>query len=105
MDENGSITNMKEKPENPDSNMAITGLYFYTSEVFDLIDRSITEGGYSERGELEITDINRFYMESGKAKGLVFDSHWADCGTIDALHETSALVKKWNKGNWLELRG
>ena len=101
LDGDGSITHMLEKPEEPDSNMAITGLYFYTHEVFNLIDKSILQGGYSARGELEITDINRFFMETGRAKGVIFDCHWADCGTIDALHETSTLVKSWDKGPWL----
>jgi glucose-1-phosphate thymidylyltransferase len=101
LDENGSITKMLEKPNNPDSNMAITGLYFYTPCVFSMIDKSLESGGYSDRGELEITDINRIFMEQGKAKGILFDCHWADCGTIDALIETSVLVRKWNKGPWL----
>ena len=102
LDEKGSITHMLEKPEKPDSNMAITGLYFYSSKVFELIDKSIREGGYSDRGELEITDINRFFMDTGRAKGVVFDCHWADCGTIEALLETSVLVRNWNKGPWLK---
>ena len=101
LDDNGSITHMLEKPDNPDSNMAITGLYFYSNKVFDLIDKSIEEGGYSSRGELEITDINRYFMETNRAKGIIFQSHWADCGTIDALLETSVLVKNWQQGPWL----
>ena len=94
---------MKEKPNTPDSNLAITGLYLYTPKVFDIIDRSIEEIGYSERGELEITDINRIFMELGRAKGCRFDCHWANCGTIDALLETSILMKKWGKGHWLPI--
>ena len=42
---------------------------------------------------MEITDINRFFMDTGRAKGVVFDCHWADCGTIEALLETSVLVE------------
>ena len=102
LDEKGSITQMLEKPKNPDSSMAITGLYLYSPGVFDMIDKRISNGGYSARGELEITDINRFFMDEGKAKGISFDCHWADCGTIDALIETSLLVKKWQKGPWLK---
>ncbi len=101
LNDEGSIIGMKEKPQNPDSNLAITGLYIYSPRVFELIDQSVEEIGYSARGELEITDINRFFMEQGLAKGIHFDCHWADCGTIDALLETSNLIKVWNKGDWL----
>ena len=99
--ENEEIIGMEEKPEHPNSNLAITGLYLYTPRVFDIIEESVKINGYSARGELEITDINRLFMEKGMAKGIIFDKHWADCGTIDALIETSNLVKKWNKGIWL----
>ena len=81
--------------------MAITGLYLYSSKVFQHIDESI-KNGITHPGELEITDINRFFMKNGTAKGITFDCHWADCGTIDALIETSLLTKKWNKGAWLK---
>ena len=92
---------MKEKPSSPDSNLAITGLYFYSSRVFEVIDRSIKENELLDRGELEITDINRSFMQMGLAKGIEIDTHWADCGTIDALLETSKLMKEWGLGNWL----
>jgi glucose-1-phosphate thymidylyltransferase len=99
--DSGEIVGIKEKPNNPDSNLAITGLYFYSPKVFDIIDKSVEEVGYSDRGELEISDINRLFMESGEAKGIEFGCHWADCGTIDALIETSILMKKWGRGRWL----
>ena len=102
LDSDGRIINMKEKPENPDSNLAITGLYFYSSRVFEVIEKSIRENGYSERGELEITDINRTFMEMGLARGIHIESHWADCGTIDALLDTSNLMRDWGLGNWLK---
>ncbi len=101
LDDSGKIIKMDEKPKHPDSRMAITGLYLYTSSVFDIIEQSIEENGYSERGELEITDINRMFMDMGTAKGRHFESHWADCGTIDALLETSNLMKKWGEEPWL----
>jgi len=50
---------------------------------------------------LEITDINRLFMEKKLAKGCYFDCHWADCGTIDALLETSVLMRDWGLGPWL----
>jgi len=101
LDDEGNITGMREKPTDADSNLAITGLYIYGPRVFDLIDHSVETVGYSSRGELEITDINRFFMERGTAKGIHFKCHWADCGTIDSLLETSKLMKRWDKGAWL----
>ena len=92
---------MKEKPEHPDSNLAITGLYLYSSTVFEIIDKILDTVGYSKRGELEITDINRMYMEKGLANGCYFECHWADCGTKDSLLETSILMREWNQGKWL----
>ena len=101
IDGSGRIVNMQEKPEASDSNLAITGLYIYTPKVYSMIDEILETTGYSSRGELEITDINRLFMQKNLAKGCHFDSHWADCGTIDALLETSVLMKKWNLGLWL----
>ncbi len=98
----GRIVNMEEKPTHSDSNLAITGLYLYTPKVYDLIDEILETTGYSKRGELEITDINRLFMQKNLAKGCHFDSHWADCGTIDALLDTSMLMRKWDQGPWLK---
>ncbi len=95
LDESGKIKRLEEKPKQSDSKMAITGLYLYSSKVFELIDKTIETVGYSRRGELEITDINRFFVELDLAKGIKFGGHWADCGTIDSLLDTSNLVKKW----------
>tara|TARA_B100000902_G_scaffold399842_1_gene472946 strand:+ start:3361 stop:4146 length:786 start_codon:yes stop_codon:yes gene_type:complete len=101
INDKGKIINMKEKPKHPDSNLAITGLYLYSPSVFSLIDEIIETTGYSDRGELEITDINKEFMRRGVANGCYFDCHWADCGTIDSLLETSILMQKWNLGKWL----
>ncbi len=105
IDENGRIVNMEEKPSVSDSNLAITGLYMYTPRVYDMIEEIITTTGYSSRGELEITDINRLFMQKNLAKGCHFESHWADCGTVDALLETSVLMKEWDLGPWLQKTG
>ena len=102
LNDDGAIIGMKEKPSNPDSDLAITGLYIYSPRVFDLIDESVETIGYSARGELEITDINRFFMKRGIAKGIHFDCHWADCGSIEVLLETSNLMRLWDKGPWLQ---
>ena len=103
IDSEGSIVNMEEKPTASDSNLAITGLYLYTPKVFEMIEEILETTGYSSRGELEITDINRLFMEKKLAKGCYFDCHWADCGTIDALLETSVLMRDWGLGPWLPL--
>ena len=102
VDTDGTIVHMAEKPRSPDSNLAVTGLYFYSPRVFDLIEESIEVVGVSKRGELEITDINRFYMERNMARGIRFEGYWADCGTRDALLESSNLMKQWNMGFWLK---
>jgi glucose-1-phosphate thymidylyltransferase len=101
VDSDGSIIDLAEKPESPDSNLAVTGLYFYSPRVFDLIDDSIELVGPSERGELEITDINRFYMSKNLSRGIRFGGYWADCGTKESLLQSSILMKEWNLGNWL----
>ena len=102
LDDNGNIFDMREKPSKPSSNLAITGLYLYSPHVYDLIDKSIETTGYSARGELEITDINRFFMKEGLAKGVEFQGDWADCGTHEALLETSNLMRELDMGPWLK---
>jgi len=104
LDENGAVAKLEEKPKNPDSNLAITGLYFYSPRVFDIIDQSKDTIGYSDRGELEITDINRIFTDMGLAKGVNFEGHWADCGTIESLLETSNLMESWGLGPWLKAK-
>jgi glucose-1-phosphate thymidylyltransferase len=100
--EDGRLINLIEKPDNPDSNLAITGLYFYSPRVYDVIDEVAQEIGYSSRGELEITDINRWFMEQGLTRGVHFDGYWADAGTHDALLEASILMREWNTSPWLK---
>ena len=90
-DESNRATSVEEKPLNPKSNWAITGLYFYDSDVVD-IAKSIQP---SARGELEITDVNRVYMERGDLHitRLGRGYAWLDTGTHDSLHEAGSYVR------------
>lgn len=85
MDEKGNIINIIEKPKNPPTNYAVTGLYFYDKDVFDKIE-SIKP---SDRGELEITDINNLYLKEGKLNWSLLKGYWRDAGTFATLFEAN----------------
>jgi glucose-1-phosphate thymidylyltransferase len=89
-DQHGRLLSIEEKPARPQSNTAITGLYFYDHTVIDIARRSSP----SSRGELEITDVNLTYLQQGRA-GLVQLGRgfaWLDAGTHDALLEAGHFV-------------
>jgi glucose-1-phosphate thymidylyltransferase len=91
IDRQGKVLSLEEKPKQPKSNIAVTGLYFYDNEVVK-IAKSITP---SARGELEITDVNRKYLEQGQVylnlMGRGFA--WLDAGTYESLMQASHFVQ------------
>ena len=82
------IVRIEEKPANPKSKYAVTGIYMYDHSVFDLI-RPLKP---SQRGELEITDVNNAYIEQGTMTYDILDGWWSDAGTFDSLLYASKLV-------------
>ena len=91
VDESGKLVSIEEKPANPKSHIAITGLYFYDNDVIK-IAQSLTP---SARGELEITDVNLTYLRQGRAKlvDLGRGFAWLDTGTNDAMLEAGQFVQ------------
>lgn len=90
-DDDNNVLSIEEKPENPKSNYAVPGLYFYDNDVVE-IAKSIKP---SKRGEYEITDINKVYLERGKLKVGVFDrgTAWLDTGTFTSLMQAAQFVQ------------
>ena len=84
----GKIERIVEKPKEPVSNLAVIGIYFYDSYVFDIIDTLKP----SERGELEITDVNNRYLERDELTYSILDGWWTDAGTFESLLRANNLV-------------
>ncbi len=88
------IDEILEKPDNPPSNMAVTGLYLYDNTVFDKI-RSLKPSG---RGELEVTDLNNAYIKEGTLQWAPLDGFWSDAGTFASLYRSSVYWAKKKLG-------
>ena len=88
---NDKISAIEEKPKNPKTNLAVTGLYFYDENVWDIID-GLTP---SDRGELEITGVNNWYVDRGLMNHEVLEGFWSDAGTPCSLLRSSIFVAKY----------
>jgi len=87
---NKKIVNIEEKPKKPKSQYVVTGLYMYNGHVFDVV-KALKP---SQRGELEITDVNNFYVKQETATCEFIKGFWSDAGTFESLYRATNLIKE-----------
>jgi glucose-1-phosphate thymidylyltransferase len=88
--EDGRILRIHEKPQQPRSKYAVTGIYMFDSTIFDKIRRLRP----SARGELEVTDVNNMYLDEGRLSFSILDGWWTDAGTFESLRRATNLVAR-----------
>jgi len=91
VNEAGNVLEIEEKPKQPKSNYAVTGLYIYPPDVYDFI-RTLKP---SARGELELTDVNNIYIRGDRMRSVKLDGFWSDAGTFQSLMRASNFL--WSK--------
>jgi len=89
------IVNILEKPKNPPTNYAVCGIYMYDPQVWDII-RNLKPSG---RGELEITDVNNYYIKKEEMQYEILNGEWIDAGTFDSLLQANILMAKKAENN------
>lgn len=101
VDSDLNVISIEEKPSDPKSNLAVTGLYFYDS----LASKYAKDLVPSDRGELEITDLNKVYLSKKKvrAESLLRGNSWFDTGTVDSLFEASSFIRGVQKNQGLQI--
>jgi glucose-1-phosphate thymidylyltransferase len=91
LDGDERIVRIVEKPEDPPSELVVTGVYFYDSDVFEVISKLVPSG----RGELEITDVNNWYVDQGEMEYDLIEGFWGDAGeSIEAYYTVNDFVRK-----------
>jgi len=89
VDASGRVLGIQEKPKQPKSDLAVIGVYFYDNSVFSVVDGLKR----SDRGELEITDVNNAYLARGALQAEEIEGWWTDAGTFESLHHANVLVR------------
>jgi glucose-1-phosphate thymidylyltransferase len=84
------VISIEEKPKNPKSDLAVVGIYIYPPDVFSVV-KTLKP---SSRGELEITDVNNYYLQQGRMGSSTLQGYWTDAGTFDSLDVANELVRK-----------